>query len=315
MGSGRWKPPCVNLRSGLPLQNDEYTVTRTPNDRGRRPKRRQGRPSQNSNPVGREALLDATCEMLASVPPQEVTRASVARHLHVDPSLIRYYFQNRDSLLAAAAERLAGIYATMLAEALSKVDDSPPSRLKARIATLVDFEARYPFFNRLLLEEVLPSEDPQAKSMIRAMNERGSAGYKAIIDDGVAQGMFRSVDRSLLYISAVALCEFFNSGLKLLEVLHGTRVDREQLRASYREFVCTLVLSGIESRPGERPAADQRKSRTTARQPRRLARPPQRRLEARRTAQAVLLRSGSGRSRIAHPAGYVRNTSSMIRPR
>jgi AcrR family transcriptional regulator len=44
--------------------------------------------------------------MLTRLPPNNITRAEIARHMNVDRSLIRYYLRDRSTLLIAAAERL-----------------------------------------------------------------------------------------------------------------------------------------------------------------------------------------------------------------
>ncbi|MDE8344143.1 MAG: TetR/AcrR family transcriptional regulator, partial [Acidocella sp.] len=73
-------------------------------------KRGIGRPASGGNSVGREKLLKTACDLLKVTPPAKLTRFMVAQKAGVDPSLIRYYFRDRISMLAAAAERLEEQY-------------------------------------------------------------------------------------------------------------------------------------------------------------------------------------------------------------
>ncbi len=72
--------------------------------------------------MGREALITRTCEMLMQMPPNKITRAEVARHMNVDPSLIRYYFRDRATLLLAAVARLTAELSRLMDEELARSD-------------------------------------------------------------------------------------------------------------------------------------------------------------------------------------------------
>ena len=100
--------------------------------------RSAGRPRSGSQPVGREALIEVTCELLKSHPPSAVTRALVARHSNVDPSLIRYYFRDRDSLMVAAAESIVARFRSIVAAAYARTDNSARDMLMARIGALLE---------------------------------------------------------------------------------------------------------------------------------------------------------------------------------
>src|SRR5579863_9430081 len=81
-----------------------------------------GRPAAGQQTVGREALITRTCEMLMMMPPNKITRAEVARHMNVDPSLIRYYFRDRSTLLLAAVARLSAEFDRNRDQAMQQAD-------------------------------------------------------------------------------------------------------------------------------------------------------------------------------------------------
>jgi TetR/AcrR family transcriptional regulator len=184
---------------------------------------------------------------LKDMPPSAITPVLVARTMGVHPSLIRYYFRNRATLLVAVAEKLVERFAAQFEQsALS--EGSPESRLCARIHTLIDLNATYPFFHQLFATEIAGSEDPSAKAMITQFTNRGTATYGAFLRAGLADGSFRGMDPSLLYVAVVGMSEFFVSARRQMEIAQGVVVNETELREAYKAFVCDLVLNGVRAR-------------------------------------------------------------------
>jgi len=211
--------------------------------RGKR--RRIGRPAGGHEGVGRDALLEKTCELLREVPPDKVTRAEVARYTNVDPSLIRYYFKDRASLLVAAAEKLTSEFARNLDKAVKHSDNSPRSLLRARVGALFDLIVSHPYFHRLLIEEIVPSSTSAAKNMMKEMTERSVAGYEAILTAGVRDGSLRRVNSAQLLLAVIGMCEFFIAGLPILKLATGAKLSEKSAAGEYRDFICDLVLNGL----------------------------------------------------------------------
>jgi TetR/AcrR family transcriptional regulator len=211
----------------------------------KRKRRAIGRPSSDQEGVGRDALVEKTCELLRQLPPEKVTRAEVARFTGVDPSLIRYYFQDRSTLLVAAAERLTAQFAANLEKAVKESDSSPRSLLRARVQTLFDLIVEHPYFHRLLLEEVLPSNTPAAKKMMEEMTHRTVTSYETILSAGAKQGSLRSTNPVMLLLAVIGMCEFFIGGLPIMAVGMGKKIDEKTAARDYREFIWDLLLNGI----------------------------------------------------------------------
>ena len=209
--------------------------------------RSAGRPRNDSQSVGREALIEVTCELLKSQPPSAVTRALVARHSNVDPSLIRYYFKDRDSLMVAAAESIIARFRTIVAAAYARTDNSPRNRLVARIGALLELDALYPYFNRLLNEELIRSESPEAKRMARDLQTTAIGAYTELVEAGVRQGEFRPIDPAQLYVSVLGLCEFVNQGRATIEVVQGAPLSPAEYAEKHKTFICDLILQGIQA--------------------------------------------------------------------
>jgi TetR/AcrR family transcriptional regulator len=206
-----------------------------------------GRPAAGPKTVGREALIDRTCELLTQMPPNRITRAAVARHMGVDPSLIRYYFRDRSMLLLAAMEKLTAEFSRMLEQELAQAVRGPEGALRARVSALQKFETTYPFFHRLLIDEFVNLNSPAAARFLQQLTAQAVAGYGAILEEGVSQGVFRQTDSAFLFLAAVGVCEFFVNGMPILRIALGKNFDEKGLGARYREFICDLLLNGIRA--------------------------------------------------------------------
>jgi AcrR family transcriptional regulator len=227
-------------------------------DSSGRNRRAIGRPSAGEAGVGRDALIDKTCELLRELPPNLVTRAEVARHTNVDPSLIRYYFHDRSSLLIAAAERLTAQFTGLIDEEIQKAADGAESKLRARIAGILKFEVAYPFFHRLVLEEVMTSKAPAARKLLSELTKRGLTSYGAILEAGAKDGDLRKVDTAFLFLAVIGMCEFFVSGMPMLKLAVGGKVDADDASKRYGEFVTDLLLHGLAANGSSRKARARR---------------------------------------------------------
>jgi TetR/AcrR family transcriptional regulator len=206
-----------------------------------------GRPAAGPNTVGREALIDRTCELLTQMPPNRITRAEVARHMGVDPSLIRYYFRDRSMLLLAAMEKLTAEFSRMLDQELAQADRGPEGALRARVSALQKFETTYPFFHRLLIDEFVNLNSPATARFLQQLTAQAVAGYGAILDDGVSQGVFRRTNGAFLFLAVIGVCEFFVNGMPILRLALGKNFEEKGLSDRYREFICDLLLNGIRA--------------------------------------------------------------------
>jgi TetR/AcrR family transcriptional regulator len=212
-----------------------------------RKRRGIGRPAAGAQTVGRDALIERTCEMLTELPPNRITRAEVARHMNVDPSLIRYYFRDRSTLLVAAAERLVETFQRLLDEELAQSDMSAAGRLRARVSALLKLNISYPFFHRLLIDELFNIKSRQAQRFLEELTHKGVAYYGAIIDAGVKEGTFRRVNNAFLFLAVIGVCEFFVNGMPVLRLALGKEFDERLIAARYREFICELLTAGLSS--------------------------------------------------------------------
>jgi len=244
---GRWHRGRVaqseKLRGGRVGASKQATASRSRPVKARR--RAQGRPTDAADTVGPEALIKAARELLDRLPPAKVTRAAVARHAGVDPSLIRYYFRDRDSLLLAVVER---IVADGRARYVPSQAASAAERLRDRVRAVFQFNATYPFFHRLVTEELAPSASREAREALQRMAGSAIAGYDELLKEGLRDGSLRRVDPMLLHIAVTGMCEFFVSlGIVVKDAL-GKGVSQPNAAKRYADLVASLVVDGLRPR-------------------------------------------------------------------
>jgi len=213
----------------------------------RKPKRAIGRPSDPSHVVGRDALIAAACELLKTMPPNEVSGVKIARLCGADPSLIRYYFQDRLGLLIGAAEKLTSEYNPDLA--VQTAGDSAQDQFRARVGRLLELDATNPFFHRLMLEELLVSDQKPAHDLLDNLAQRGVEAYRGIFDRGVKNGELVDTNIEMLFITIVGICQSFDSMHRLYELAVGHSADREKFLDKYKQFLGDFLLNGVAARP------------------------------------------------------------------
>lgn len=218
----------------------------------RKPHRRRGigrPPAAGSQVVGREALISRTCELLSLLPPNRITRAEVARHMGVDPSLIRYYFRDRSMLLLAAVEKLSAEFNRIRDLEMQQADPGPEGRLRARVSALLKFEIAYPFFHRLLVDEFMNTQSPAPARFMHDVTAKSLQAYEAMIESGVRERVFQRVDSAFLFMAVIGMCEFFVKAAPILRIALGKDFDERAIGARYGEFICDLLLNGLKLRP------------------------------------------------------------------
>jgi TetR/AcrR family transcriptional regulator len=216
------------------------------------PKRRQGRPQQNT--VGRERLIDAARTLLRTHPPAAISRLDVAEVAGVDPGLIRYYFGNKDRLMAEAVELIA----TEIRSCSTAIDDktkSPRERLTQFVYEFALLNSRNPNYHQLVMDQIMNAKNARAKRLRHEMTHSLADKLRDVLDDGVRSGDFRVADARLLAIAVIGISEFFGSGFGVVNELYPG-ADREKLAETYAQFVAGLMDSALA--PAARPPGRRR---------------------------------------------------------
>ena len=212
-------------------------------------RRRKGRPKNDDPGIGPESIIQNTAELLRQYPPSQVTRVMAAKASGVHPSLIHYYFKTRSSLMIAVAAHFVEEFRHRIQTENAKITGTPAERLRARIVTLVDAELSYPYLARLLIDEVLPSDQPDALELVQGLGRRGATDYRALIAEGVESDELRDIDGGWLFTSVIGLCQFFESARVLYSAFIHPDVSDDELRANYHDFIVDLLFNAVLPKP------------------------------------------------------------------
>jgi AcrR family transcriptional regulator len=220
--------------------------------RSSRPKRKQrqrGRPGDSGASVGADAIVLEVCELLREVAPRDVTLLRVARHARIDRSLIRYYFKNRPSLLLAAARHLFAQLRNELDSVERIPEEDAEEQIRARARALLRFQIKHPYFHRLMVDEVVNSDHPEAQAFFKSFTSLGVSDHRAKTAAIARHPGMRSVDGAFLYMALIGMCEFFVTGAPILEVAFGKGYDVEAVNRQYEKFLTDYIVDGLRKRP------------------------------------------------------------------
>jgi AcrR family transcriptional regulator len=223
----------------------ERPITTNSRAKRKRQQRPRGRPRENGASVGAEAIVMEVCELLREFAPRDVTLLRVAQHAGVDRSLIRYYFKNRASLLLAAARHLFAQLQAELAHARKIPADAPQERIRESARALLRFQIEHPYFHRLMVEEVVNSEHPEALGFFKSITGAAVSDHREITDSIARQPGMRPVDGAFLYMALIGMCEFFVTGAPILKVAFGRDYDVEAVNRQYERFLADYVVDGL----------------------------------------------------------------------
>ena len=210
-------------------------------------KRSAGRPKGQNGSVGSDALIGMALALLSERAPSDITRMSLARHAEVDPSLIRYYFKNRDSLMRTVAATLTRELQQRASAATDVEGLSPPDQISARARVLLAFKLDNPFYHRLMMEEMARSEDKESRALFDGIASSAIARYRNYLAKGAADGSLRNVDPGFLYMAMIGLCDFFVTASPVL-MKHLDERTQNNVDKKYAAFICDLLLNGLRPR-------------------------------------------------------------------
>ena len=225
----------------------------SPQIKTRRPPKRaqqraRGRPRDDGASVGADAIVLQACELLREVAPRDVTLLRVAQHAGVDRSLIRYYFKNRSSLLLAAARHLFAQLQNELAGLQNIPPEDPEARIRESARALLRFQIKHPYFHRLMVDEVVNSDHPDALAFFKSFTGAGVRNHRAIADAIAQHAGMRDVDGAFIYMALIGMCEFFVTGAPILKVAFGRDYDVEAVHRQYETFLVDYVVDGLHRR-------------------------------------------------------------------
>jgi TetR/AcrR family transcriptional regulator len=191
-----------------------------------------------------EQLIEATAALLSKRTDLEVSISEIAQVSGFNSALIKYYFGNKEGLLLALLERDAKRLMDGLTH-LVEMDLPAQQKLRIHIGAVIKAYFRAPYLNRLIHFMVEHAEPALGQRVAEIFVKPIRAAYKAILDQGIHEGVFRPVDPGLLYFSLVGACDHIFVAGQSVEALTGHAKVTEKLRETYASHVADIFVRGI----------------------------------------------------------------------
>ncbi|WP_037570872.1 TetR/AcrR family transcriptional regulator [Phaeacidiphilus oryzae] len=186
-------------------------------------------------PTGHQALLDAARTEFAERGFTGTSVRDIARRAGMSLSAMYHYYSGKDELLAALVEESSDAFFAACRSALAEAGEEPGERLSAMVAATVRYRAERRVESQLLIAEWRHLSE-ERREAARKRQHDGTALFQEIIEDGVAQGVFRTPYPDDARRSVIAMC---NAIAQWYRVEGELSVD--ELASRYVELALVLV--------------------------------------------------------------------------
>ncbi len=174
--------------------------------------------------VRREEILDATVAQVEQHGLAATRVSDVAAVLGCSTALVFYHFGTKDELLVAAFEHAVSQDLGRLDAALAKGGD-PVVRL-GRVVRLYGPTGPAAGWKLWIDAWAYGQREPAIRAALKRLDARWGAVLLRVVEDGVAEGSFRSADPA----ASVARISALLDGLSVASLVYGS-VSRRQLKA------------------------------------------------------------------------------------
>jgi AcrR family transcriptional regulator len=210
---------------------------------------RVGRPRKDTDRASaREVLLTAAHELMSERDSIDVPLIDIAQRAQLNVALVTYYFGGKDALLLELALRHQARFGVELERLLDR-PDTAEAKLAIHIRAMVRAYRRVPFLQRLNHKILRDSTEEAARALAKALVEPLRSFYVRLVDQGVAEGVFRRVDPMHLYLTTLGACDMLFSARTTLRFGFGVDQIDDDLAEAYAKHLQTTLRAGLLALP------------------------------------------------------------------
>jgi TetR/AcrR family fatty acid metabolism transcriptional regulator len=183
-------------------------------------------------------IIAATIECISRYGYNNFSMQDVARIADVSKGIIHYYFLNKEDLMMAVLDRVAGDIEGLLADFMNRTTD-PTERVRYLVQTcflIVREKREYYCINMDFWTQINQKESVRLAIANHYTKFRAAAA--AILQQGIDSGAFRQADASMLASAMIAMVD----GISLQWLFDANAFNFEEMAKRCEDYVLRLVL-------------------------------------------------------------------------
>jgi TetR/AcrR family transcriptional regulator len=209
------------------------------------PKRKSKKPSQVRDAEATQAkILDAAEEEFARYGLAGARIDAIASRTGVVKAMIYYYFESKEGLYQAVMQRIGTELETAFQQ-FSSDQLSVEEALKSAIRAGIAYGATYPHRGMLWFYEAIQNQGQYGQ---KSGWQKSFWSMTTLLERGMAEGVFRSLDPFLSAINILGVCTFYFNAHENLKYLDPTRqlLSTETIERQTQEAI-DLILAGVKA--------------------------------------------------------------------
>jgi AcrR family transcriptional regulator len=203
--------------------------------------------------ASRAILLETASAIMRDRDMVDVSLSELSQRSGLNSALVKYHFGNKAGLLSALLDRDWRAIVESVDALVAKDGWSPEDKLRRHISKVIDTFYAVPYLNQLTMRMVRDSDEVEARRIAESYLSPMYRAYEQLIGQGVAAGVFRSVDPQMFYFTVTGAVDRFFSARLVLRHCFGQDTLTEDLRDRYRDHTIDVIMAGLlaQNRGGE----------------------------------------------------------------
>jgi len=172
-----------------------------------------------------------------------ITLSDIGKASGLNTALVRYYFGNKRGMLFALAERALTTSVASLSDIVAS-DVTATDKMKNYIRLLTDTYFNHRYLNRLW-PHLCTVEDEFSEKLLNEFIIPVRDYVNSILDQGMASGEFKQVDKAFFSYQFMASCDALFRGSALTKKAFGIEVLDSNTKDRYAEHLTVTLLNGL----------------------------------------------------------------------